>query len=256
MVIGFVFALAISRAQAQLVPPPQASGAGFSNLRFDEEFQTLPDIGFGTAGHKWNANMWWKPVPPEESYVMRNGIFTIIGCSCDGVDLCTQYHDFSGGTYFQGGYFEARMRCTDWSAFWLFCKVRPFGNPVLAGEPLTWTNEIDIIETDPGSPKTAFCTLHANSSADGGVPDTLNEPHSFLLQHQLIGRWHTYGLLWTQSQISWYVDNVKIASTTPFPSTWQPVQLILGVGPGGVNGSASTVVPPVTQVEWVRVWEK
>jgi len=40
MVIAFVFALAISRAQAQPPSPPaQASEAGFSNLVFDEEFQ-------------------------------------------------------------------------------------------------------------------------------------------------------------------------------------------------------------------------
>jgi beta-glucanase (GH16 family) len=121
----------------------------------------------------------------------------------------SQYHDASGGTYFRGGYFEARLKCSDWSAFWLFCADRPtvWDGLVNPNNPLTWTNEIDIIETDPNTPQTAYLTLHKNTSGDGGVPDQFREPHIIPTAFTLIGQWHTYGLLWTQIQISWYIDN-------------------------------------------------
>jgi len=255
MVIALVFALAISSAQAQ---PAQASVAGFSNLVFDEELHGPLDIGFGTPGHKWNAGLWWDKIPVGCAFHLSNGILTITASANNHTDLCTQYHDASGGTYFLGGYFEARIRCTDWSAFWLFCADRPFvwAGLVLPSNPLTWTNEIDIIETDPETPNTAYMTLHKNTSGDGGVADQFAEPHIIPTNFTLIGQWHTYGLLWTQSAVTWYIDNHEISSVAPFTSTWQPVQLILTASAGGVNGGASTVLPPTTKVQWVRVWER
>jgi beta-glucanase (GH16 family) len=242
-------------------PPPQAVAAGFRRLSFDEECKGPLDIGYGSRGHKWNAGLWYEPIPPSSDFEVKNGVLTITATATSGVNLCTQYHDFSGGTYFQGGYFEARMRCSDWSAFWLYCADRPTvnGNLVLPSNPRTWTNEIDVIETDPGKARTntVFCTVHKNTSSDGGVPDVQNHPDYFTISNGPVeGVWHTYGVLWTQTEVTWYVDNVKIASVPPYASTWQPVQLILGVGPGGCNGGASTVLPPTTQVQWVRVWEK
>jgi hypothetical protein len=72
---------------------------------------------------------------------------------------------------------------------------------VLASNPLTWTNEIDIIETDPETPTTAYLTLHKNTSGDGGVPDQFREPHIIPTPFTLVGQWHTYGLLWTQAYL-------------------------------------------------------
>jgi len=251
-------AACVATVSFAITPPAQASSAGFRNLGFDDEFQGSLDIGYGTTGHKWNAGLWWEAIPSPSNFSVRDGVLTITASASKSAEICTQYHDVSGGRYFQGGYFEARMFCTDWSAFWLFCASRPhvYGSLVRASNPLTWTNEIDIIETDPGSPNVAFCTLHANSSGDGGVFDELNNPHRFSIDRPVLGAWHTYGLLWTQDQITWYVDDVEVARARPFPSSWQPMQLVLTAAPGGVNGSASTVQPPITQVQWVRVWEK
>ena len=257
----------IARAEISagpVTPPAQAAKAGFTKLGFDEEFSGPLDIGYGKSGHKWNAGLWWQPIPPQSAFSVANNVLTITAGQsknadpAKSADLCTQYHDASGGKYFLGGYFEARLFCTDWSAFWLFCADRPqvYGQLVKAANSATWTNEIDIIETDPGSPTRAFCTLHANSSGDGGVVDRINSPHAFARPSPLIGTWHIYGLLWTREGLSWYIDNIKVASSPPFVSTWQPVQLILTAAPGGVNGSASSLLPPVTQVSWVRVWEK
>jgi beta-glucanase (GH16 family) len=235
-----------------LTPPPQAAAGGFGKLDFDEEFKAPLDIGYGTNGHKWNAGLWWEPVAPTSAFRVQDGVLTITNA-----ELCTQYHDASGGTYFRGGYFEARMRCTDWSAFWLFCADRPriFGNRVLRSNPLTWTNEIDIIETDASTPNTAVTTLHRNTSSDGGVPDQQNANNNNRMpSDQTVAQWHTYGVLWTQTAVTWYVDNVQVCTVAPYASTWQPTQLILSAQPGGVNGGKSNTVPPITQVQWVHVW--
>lgn len=246
---------------ASAKPPLQAVRAGFTALSFDEECKAPLDIGYGTDGHKWNAGLWWEPVPPASDFTLKDGVLTITATATSNTDLCTQYHDASGGTYFKGGYFEARMLTSDWSVFWLLCADRPsvYGNLVRPSNPLTWTNEIDIIETDPGHAfvNTVKTTIHKNTSSDGGVPDAQNSNNDNTITDGPVERvWHTYGVLWTRTAITWYVDNVKVATAPPFASTWQPVQLILSSFPGGVNGSPSNVLPPVTQVQWVRVWEK
>jgi beta-glucanase (GH16 family) len=241
-----------------LTPPPQASAAGFNQLGFDEEFTGPLDIGFGTTGHKWNAGLWFEPVPPARDFQVNNHVLTITATATNNVNLCTQYHNASGGIYFQGGYFEARIMATDWSAFWLYCADRPtvFGSLILPSNPITWTNEIDVLETDPRYPNTAFCTLHKNSSSDV-MPDAQNNPDYFPMPNagSVFGQWHTYGVLWTRSTIAWYVDNVKVATVPSYPSTWQPVQLIISAQPNGITGSSSNVLPPITQVQWVHVWK-
>jgi beta-glucanase (GH16 family) len=256
--VSFLLAITVSgAASAAVSPPAQAVAAGLGTLGFDEEFTGPLDIGYGTSGHKWNAGLWWEPVPSSSAFHIQNHVLTITASASQNVELCTQYHDASGGTYFQGGYFEASMRCTDWSAFWLYCAKRPqiYGNLISVSNPLSWTNEIDIVETDPGSFNAVWCTLHKNTSGDGGVPDGQNNPDQFNVPYPVLGVWHTYGVLWTRDQITWYVDNVKVASVAPYQSTWQPVQLILSAQPGGVNGSPSSVLPPTTEVQWVRVWQ-
>ena len=249
------FCVTKNDAALALAPPPQAAGAGYGRLVFDEEFNRPPDIGYGTPGHKWNAGLWWETVPDAKQFGVSQGILTITAKPDADVALCTQYHDYSGGTYFQGGYFEAMMKCTDWSSFWLFSAQRPW-QPVVASNPSTWTSELDIIETDPGAPYVhdVVTTLHKNSGGDGGVPDEQNWNNNNTIAGSPINQWHVYGCLWTQTQVTWYVDNIQVCTFPAYPSTWQPMQLILGAAPGGVNGSGSVQRPPTTAVDWVRVW--
>jgi beta-glucanase (GH16 family) len=137
---------------------------------------------------------------------VNSGILTITATATSAVNLCTQFHDHSGGTYFTGGYFEARMLCTDWSAFWLYSAKRPYTVPI-ASNPLTWCSEIDIIEHDPGKAYVdrAMTTIHKNTSSDGGVPDVQNHNNkNRISKGSAEGEWHTYGLLWTQTQVTWY----------------------------------------------------
>ena len=102
--IGACF-LDVKRSTAKagaLRPPPRAVSAGFSDLIFAEEFDRTPDIGFGTDGHKWNAGLWWEPVPSPNALNVSDGILTITAGTNNDVNLCTQYHDASGGTQLLG----------------------------------------------------------------------------------------------------------------------------------------------------------
>jgi len=248
-------------AQTVLVPPPMAAKAGFTTLVFQDEFDVWPDIGFGENGHQWQAGLWWEQVPNPLSFKQFGTTLTIMGGPSQPVNLCTQDHVIpagatsAGGTQFLGGYFEARMQCWDWSAFWLFCWDRPWvwASKVDPNNPMTWTNEIDIVETDPGFYNSVWHTLHRNSSGDS-LPDQQNSPVEFDTNTGIVGYWHNYGLLWTQNKLTWFVDEIPVLSLPPYPSTWQPTQLVLTAAPGGVNGSPSKTPIPVTKVDWVHVW--
>lgn len=264
---GLVGASLINTVQAQTAPsvPPVASAAGYNNLVFSDEFDSPPDIGYGTAGHKWNAGLWWEwPIPDPSCFVQSGTVLTIYNPpKMQGCNLCTQTAPVGPngvrvpvGTQFLYGYFEARMICWDWSAFWLFCWDRPVvhGIAVNPNNPMTWTNEIDIIETDGGFTTSAWMTLHSNSSGDNGVPDKINSNNRHDTNDTLVGYWHNYGLLWTSTQLTWFIDGIPVMSLTPYASTNQPVTLVLTAAPNGVNGTPSTVNPPETKIDWVRVW--
>jgi hypothetical protein len=247
----------------QAMPPPRAAAAGYNTLIFEDDFTSL-DIAFGeNKGEKWNAGLWWDKVPDKSQFTCSGTSITITATEDHHADICTQWHnltttpDDKAGIQFQpGGFFEARMCPFNWSAFWLFCWNRPwnYGDKVRPEDPMTWTNEIDILETDGGKPYDAWNTLHANTSGDGGKPDEMNWPSIAETNTKLIGEWHNYGLLWTQDLLTWFIDGMPVREVKPYPSTWQPVQLILNAAPGGVGGSPTQTHPPINRVDWVRVF--
>lgn len=241
--------------------PPRATAAGFNQLVFEDDFTAL-DIAFGeNTGQKWNAGLWWDNIPDKSLFKCSGTTLTIEATEDHHTDLCTQHHNIpngateAGGTQFLGGYFEARMCCFDWSAFWLFCWQRPWiwGDKVKPDDPSTWTNEIDILETDGGKPYWAWNTLHKNSSGDG-IPDEQNWPAIAETNSLIIGEWHNYGLLWTEELLTWFIDGIPCREVKPYPGTWKPVQLILNAAPKGVGGSPTMTHPPCTKIDWVRVW--
>lgn len=244
--------------------PPRAAAAGYTNLIFEDDFQSL-DIAFGeNKGEKWNAGLWWDVIPDKSCFETSGTALKItVPPGEDHIDLCTQWHNQSTtpndntGIMFQpGGYFEARICTFNWDAFWLFCWHRPWnwGASVDPNNPMTWTNEIDILESDGGYPYWCWQTLHKNTSSDG-LPDEQNWPHICESNKVLVGEWHDYGLLWTRELLTFFVDGIPCREVKPYESTWQPVQLILTAGIGGVGGSPTKTDPPIIRVDWVRVWQ-
>src|SRR5205823_232235 len=97
-----------------------------------------------------------------------------------------------------------------------------------------------------------------------GVPDQYSPSdnwHVDLGLGDLADSWHTYGLLWTPTKVSWYLDGQQIATATLYAnSTNQPMFMLLSMWNGGAlsgSGTPSAAAPSVieSQFDWVRVWQ-
>jgi beta-glucanase (GH16 family) len=67
--------------------------------------------------------------------------------------------------------------------------------------------------------------------------------------------WHTYGMLWTQEKVAFYLDGVEVAEG-PTPTGWtDPVGMILNLAVGGWGGEANPDQFPATMnVDYLRVY--
>jgi beta-glucanase (GH16 family) len=238
---------------SSILPPAQASSAGMNLLAFSDDFDTL-DIGFGPGGgHKWYAGLWYDPVPPASQFSIANSVLTMAS-SGNQLNISTWQHDTANGRAFLYGYFEALMYCTNWSAFWLFTIGNTRGIPVNPADPLTYTAEIDIIETDSVHSSTAFTTSHRNTSGLGGVPDQTNANNFAHMASPLTNSWHKFGCMWTPSRMDFYIDDVLVSANPPWDSDAQPHYIIFSAWPGGTDGGAP-IPPVITKIDWVRVWQ-
>lgn len=145
------------------------------------------------------------------------------------------------------GYFEARIRTSAVAfnqAFWLTNPHRP-----------KWT-EIDIVE-QPGSWNTKLATFNAHyfePNGSGGYVDR-SFPGYFTSLTDLTGEYSVYGLYWSPSEISWYVDGVRHHQITN--TYWdEPLQILFSqetnVGWLGLPDDAD--LPTTMDVDYLRVW--
>jgi beta-glucanase (GH16 family) len=170
---------------------------------------------------------------------------------------------------FQYGKIEARIKMPTgrgpWPAFWMLGSnymppVPPAGSNF---GKVSWPNsgEIDIAEVLGGSTTTSQGTIHGNdpgtfSDWKGGAGYTGYTPNNF----DLTADFHTYGMLWTPSGITFTFDGVAFANNTKANITaqtggvWpfdQPFFLILNVA---IN--QSYLDPNLTStkmyVDWIR----
>ena len=155
------------------------------------------------------------------------------------------------------GYIEARIQLPAgqgmWPAFWTL------GADVYQGVPWPTTGEIDIVEATNAMPS-ATGTIHGPKSTGGNYQAQVKvtPPTS------LAGGWHTYGIDWTSTAITWYLDGQAYGTITkaglPAADVWefakpQLLQLNLAVG-GDMPGApdVSTTLPASMLVDYVRVY--
>lgn len=131
----------------------------------------------------------------------------------------------SEGAHFQQyGYFEIRSRevpCVgSWSAFWL---MGTHGCP--------W-QEIDVFERLGGDPDKILCTAHTQLDAWGGLLPAQKAQSNTTPIIVTARDWHTYGVLWTPTDITWFVDDVSVF-TIKNPGIHQPLMLIADLAMDG-----------------------
>jgi beta-glucanase (GH16 family) len=253
-----------------LVPPPQAAGY---KLVWQDNF-TLPlDVCASNA----NCN-WYTPGTPlwgATGYLPSSGIITnpngtyvnlnwVLGqtpvqvTSMSTLSLNNAYYHA-----WQYGYFETSMAFNastgSWPGFWMM--------------PLSSTNdgigiqdggEVDILEWQSNTPTVFYGSVHAwnkgtlfNSNGISPSPAGVN-----------FNQYNLYGLLWTPTQLCWYMNNSLQGCQNTTTSPWTDV--FNGFGPyvilfdqaAGCNFINNTVMacpgqvsPLNMQVQWVRVYQ-
>ena len=161
-----------------------------------------------------------------------------------------------GFTY---GYVEGRIKSNPWTgnfpAFWMMPEDQSAGWPDCG--------EIDIWETID-SQERSWHTVHSNWTYDLG---NTNNPKSSFNVYTSHDRYHTYGLKWDETSLTWYVDGKEVASYRKSTNQSQLDQgqwpfdkhfhLILNQSVGNNAWAADADVTHTyeTRFDWVRVYQ-
>jgi beta-glucanase (GH16 family) len=186
--------------ELQLYTAPGFTGAGTADLGLNpfSVSNGVLDIHAQTVSAAQSAAMW--------NYQYASGVITT--------------HDTFAQTY---GYFEMRAELpTDvagaWPAFWL---VPADGS---------WPPELDAMETLSGSPNIDYTTQH---SASGGSNWSVGSAN--LVTD--VGGFHTYGVLWTATTLTWYLDGQELFQTATPADMNKPMYMIANMAVGGWAGA-------------------
>ncbi len=158
----------------------------------------------------------------------------------------------------QYGYFEARIKVPGgkgtWAAFWMMPKN-------YTAWPLD--GEIDIMEYVGYRPDVAQASVHCqayNGAAGNNKTGTHAAPGA---EHNF----YVYGLLWTATEITAYIDGVEYFSypydnennrdTWPFNAPFYlKLNLAIGGNWGGLQGIDPNIFPARYEIDYVRVYQK
>jgi hypothetical protein len=269
-----VSALAVNTAAAEPPPPPSPPAPpgepapiaeqGYSVV-FSDDFDTLQGTAFG--------DRWWDPDPHAGAIFVQDGILHMQSKRSQGYPNLTLSTESAPGLEWTRGYFEARMNWTGgngaWPAFWLLSSRHihngawPNINPYCAQNGLPaaecYSAELDMFEGQGSEPNVFYGTLHRNSAAGYGQPNTQNANNfNDLSPTRLADNWHTYAALWDSTQIRWYLDDQLVSSTPVYDSTNQPMFMLFDEFIGGWTTGTDASTPDVldNQVDWVKVWQR
>jgi beta-glucanase (GH16 family)/Ca2+-binding RTX toxin-like protein len=180
----------------------------------------------------------------ENPFSISGGVLTITAARTSAEDaFATWNRDFTSGMLntlglFEQkyGYFEIRAELPtavgSWPAFWMI----PRGND--------GSREGDIMEALAATPNYHY------ARALGGA-DTIFD-NSFKSDP---GGFHTYGMLWTPSTVTFYYDGVATL-TGRTPATWtDPMAMIVNLAVGGWGGNPDFgAFPAQLKVDYVRAY--
>jgi len=137
----------------------------------------------------------------------------------------------------QYGYFEIRAQLPTaagaWPAFWMV--PDPNGNGI----------EADITENIAIKPNIDFVRAYAGGSTAFGNVLKIGDLSGF----------HTYGMLWTPSTVTFYLDDQAVYQTAT-PASWnQPMYLIANLAVGGFGGNPNAAQFPASfNIDYIRAY--
>jgi beta-glucanase (GH16 family) len=218
------------------------SGSGSpQNWKFD-----VGGYGFGDKQLQWNGE--------ANAQLSAHDGLAITATKGGGGEECwygaCQYTSAKIETTFaqQYGRFEARIKLPGgtglWPAFWMV-PAAAAANPGMPGE-------IDVIEVNNSNPFLVSGYEHDANTHNYRAAKVLTVPAS--------SSFHTYGVDWTPSGITWTLDGQPYGHISAYPN-WpfdQPFIMILDLAVGGSwpgSPDASTKFPAQMDVSWVRVYK-
>ena len=248
-------------------PPAQAAGY---NLVWEDTFSTLKLCTTNVSGCNWyNPGLWlWGPwntiTDPTHNYV--NLEWSNTGSTADWPSIGTASPNGKHYNAWHYGYFEISMAFDPatgaWPGLWLL-PISMITNPKQTGG-LNTGGEIDMFEWQSNIPNTFAGTIHV---WENGVDVANNDGTNYytLPAGTNLANFNTYGLLWTPTSISWYLNNhlLSTVNTTgkAYNSTFNGSGLfflILDQGNGcnwTNNPCAGQVSPLNMRVQWVHVFQ-
>ena len=223
--------------QTSFYGPQPAGQDGLWNYQLssnqEEEVYTNPNFQ-GTADHPLGYN----------PFSIDNGVISITAQPFSLAD--SQYawgQSYSSGmlntkdVFVQKyGYFEMRAELPtalgSWPAFWL------------SEDPYQGGAEADIMEHIALTPNDSYVRAYDWSGVTQ-VNEYMANPSGF----------HTYGILWTPTTTTFYIDDLAVMQT-PTPQSWlQPMYLIIDLAMGGWGGDVdNAALPAQLNIDYVRVY--
>lgn len=260
LMVGLVGAPDVAGSRRLRADPP-GSSAGWQ-LIFNDDFQ-----GTALDGSKWVPCYWWATSGgctnsgnhelewyASGNAFLANGLLrlsarkqTVQGSVGKTYQYTSGMASTDGRFSFRYGYVEARFRVPQgkglWPAFWA----------VPADH--TWYPELDMMEIVDHDPSTIYMTVHYYDSKGNLASDS-----TWWTGPNFSTAFHTIGVDWEPSGITWYVDGVarkQVTDPTRIPTT--PLELICNLAVGGAwpgAPNASTPFPSYFDLDYVRVWQQ
>jgi beta-glucanase (GH16 family) len=230
--------------------------AGYK-LTFDDEFNGLSvsQTGAGTtwadirAAWRLNANVdigfgdsaFVDPASGINPFSIANGELTIQAVQAPS-SIVGPGHWASGlldtaASFSQEyGYFEMRAQLPAgtgvWPAFWML----PANG--------TWPPEIDVLEAYGDT--SLYQTVHT------GVTGTDTYQITSSVQPSMVSGYHTYGVNWNASTITFYFDGQVVGSQPTPADMHQPMYLLVDLAMQAVSGVTAT--PKSMQIDYIRAY--
>ncbi len=241
-------------------------------LVFSDEFEaadgTLPDadkwVRCGRFSSTWNR---WHSITDEEHALtafLQGGRLVARTVpnpftDTDNVPMITGAVKTMGKFGFTYGKVECRAKSNPWKgnfpAIWLMPEDQSAGWPN-CGEIDIW----EMIDTQ----NTSYHTVHSNWTYNLG---NKNNPKSSFNLSVPMTTWHTYGLEWDETSLTWYVDGQRVGSYEkstsddalskgqwPFDKDYHVI-LNQSVGNGSWAANADVTHTYETEFDWVRVYQ-
>ncbi|MCA9597862.1 MAG: glycoside hydrolase family 16 protein, partial [Myxococcales bacterium] len=223
-------------------------------LTFHDEFDgTTLDTSQWKRRYKWGEAVINGELQAyvDDAFSLQNGILSIVGKKQSG-QYAGQTMSYTSGvicsvheqTY---GYFEARLKMPKgkglWPAFWLLGAVGTSG-----------VNEIDVQEFLGHEPNKIYMTLHWGTDYGSGH----QSDGSNYSGPDFSADFHTFGLSWTDSKITWTIDGTERKSYSGPGVPKVPMYVILNLAVGGGWPGApdnTTTFPADYDVDYVRAYQ-